>query len=71
MRLILARVLFNFDMELSADSQNWIADQKIYSLWRKTALNVHLNLREDLRDDGGQKIPTATGDAEAGERRTE
>jgi len=62
MRLILARVLFNFDMDLAADSENWIADQKIYSLWRKTALNVHLTLREDLRDECKQETPATAGD---------
>lgn len=43
MRLILAHVLWNFDMELSAESENW-ADQKIFSLWEKGPLYVKLTL---------------------------
>lgn len=42
MRLILARVLFNFNMRLADDSRTWIEDQKVYSLWRKNPLNVYL-----------------------------
>lgn len=42
MRLILARVLWNFDMELMPESSKW-AEQKIYSLWEKGAINVKLS----------------------------
>jgi cytochrome P450 len=41
MRLILARVLWNFDLELMPDSSDW-ANQKIYVLWEKGAMNVGL-----------------------------
>lgn len=41
MRLILARLLWNFDLELMPESRNW-ADQKIYTLWQKGAINVKL-----------------------------
>lgn len=41
MRLILARLLWNFDLELMPESRNW-KDQKIYTLWEKGALNVKL-----------------------------
>ncbi|KAF4633926.1 hypothetical protein G7Y89_g4186 [Cudoniella acicularis] len=41
MRLILARVLWNFDFELQPDSQHWTS-QKIYGLWEKIPLNVKL-----------------------------
>ncbi|KFY92053.1 hypothetical protein V500_04337 [Pseudogymnoascus sp. VKM F-4518 (FW-2643)] len=41
MRLILAQVIWNFDMELAAESENW-ADQKIFSLWEKEPLQVKL-----------------------------
>jgi hypothetical protein len=40
MRLILTKVLYNFDLELLPESANWIADQKVYSLWQKTPLMV-------------------------------
>lgn len=45
MRLILARVLWNFDLKLAEDCRNWIGDQKIYFLWEKGPLNVHLTPR--------------------------
>jgi len=41
MRLILAKVLFNFDMKLVNPEENW-ADQKVYTLWDKRPLNVYL-----------------------------
>ncbi|KAK3301698.1 cytochrome P450 [Chaetomium strumarium] len=41
MRLILARVLWNFDLELMNESWNW-NDQKIYLLWEKGPLMVKL-----------------------------
>ncbi|OBT98661.2 hypothetical protein VE01_03550 [Pseudogymnoascus verrucosus] len=41
MRLILAQVLWNFDMELAPESNNW-ASQKIFSLWQKGPLYVKL-----------------------------
>lgn len=45
MRLIIAHVLWNFDMELELDSLNWI-DQKVYALWEKNPLNVKLYPRK-------------------------
>ncbi|KAK2774463.1 cytochrome p450 [Colletotrichum kahawae] len=42
MRLILARILWNFDMELASDSADWLTKQKIFILWEKGPLNVHL-----------------------------
>ncbi|KAK4160878.1 putative isotrichodermin C-15 hydroxylase [Cladorrhinum sp. PSN259] len=41
MRLILARVLWNFDLELMPESNNW-NEQKVYTLWEKGAINVRL-----------------------------
>ncbi|KAL5353083.1 hypothetical protein ACLOAV_001113 [Pseudogymnoascus australis] len=41
MRLILAQVLWNFDMKLATKSDNW-ADQKIFALWQKEPLYVKL-----------------------------
>ena len=41
MRLILARILFNFDMQLADESVDWLG-QKAYILWRKIPLNVYL-----------------------------
>ncbi|KAH8646603.1 cytochrome P450 [Tricladium varicosporioides] len=42
MRLILAKMFWNFDFELQPDSQNW-SKQKVYGFfWEKTPLNVKL-----------------------------
>lgn len=43
MRTILARLLFNFDMELADPEIDWF-DQKVFFLWTKLPLNVHLTL---------------------------
>ncbi|KAI1264703.1 putative cytochrome P450 [Xylariaceae sp. FL1019] len=42
MRLILAKVLYNFDISIADDSRNWLDGQKAYSVWVKPDLNVHL-----------------------------
>ncbi|KAK4144426.1 cytochrome P450 [Dichotomopilus funicola] len=42
MRLILARLVFEFDMELQDDSHDWIMQQKTYPLWDRLPLNVHI-----------------------------
>lgn len=41
MRTILARLLFNFDMELVDPQVDWF-DQKVFFLWTKLPLNVYL-----------------------------
>ncbi|KAL4760558.1 cytochrome P450 [Aspergillus foveolatus] len=47
MRVILARVLWNFDLELCKESENW-SDQKSYVLWEKGALMCRLKAREGI-----------------------
>jgi len=43
MRLILAKVIFNFELELDiARSSRWIEEQKIFGLWEKGPLWVKL-----------------------------
>jgi len=42
MRLILAKIIWSFDLELDPSSANWLADCKVFSLWKKPALNVHV-----------------------------
>lgn len=42
MRLILAKMVWSFDLELDQSSANWIEDCKVFTLWKKPALNVHL-----------------------------
>jgi hypothetical protein len=41
MRLLLAKVMFTFDLELSAESEGWM-DQEVYTLWQKRPLMVKL-----------------------------
>jgi cytochrome P450 len=47
-RLILARLLFNFDMELCDESKDWL-NQKTYLVWQKPALMVRLRNREGAK----------------------
>ncbi|KAI0160236.1 cytochrome P450 [Xylariaceae sp. FL1272] len=42
MRLIMARLIWNFDISLAEDSQNWIRRQGAYTSWIKPKLNVYL-----------------------------
>lgn len=44
-RLILARVLWNFDLRLADERRDWMERQKVYTLWQKAALNVYLTSR--------------------------
>ncbi|KAK1975033.1 cytochrome P450 [Colletotrichum cereale] len=46
MRVILARVIWNFDMEITDDSRNW-TDQEIFAIWKKGPLNVRLTPRKE------------------------
>jgi len=41
MRLILARVIWNFDLKLADESQDW-SDQSVYTFWEKKPLDVVL-----------------------------
>ena len=41
MRLILTKVLYNFDLELCPESEEWV-DQKVFTLWEKHPLMVKL-----------------------------
>ncbi|KAI1399693.1 cytochrome P450 [Hypoxylon fuscum] len=42
MRLILAKIIYNFDMKLSDDSRDWMTGQKAYVVWEKPPLNVYM-----------------------------
>ncbi|KAI0013292.1 putative cytochrome P450 [Xylariaceae sp. FL0662B] len=42
MRLILARIVYDFDMKLADESQRWIERQRAFSLWDRIPLYVHL-----------------------------
>jgi hypothetical protein len=41
MRLILARLIYNFDLKIAEDSLDWI-QQKFFLFWKKGPLNVYL-----------------------------
>ncbi|KAK1491007.1 hypothetical protein CCUS01_14255 [Colletotrichum cuscutae] len=43
MRLILAHLTWNSDMELAEESRGWAEKQKVYSLWEKGPLKVHMS----------------------------
>lgn len=42
MRLILAKIIYNFDIRIADDSKNWVNGQKAYAVWHKPDLNVYL-----------------------------
>lgn len=42
MRVILARIIWNFDMSLAEQSQDWLERQKVYIFWDKGPLIVNL-----------------------------
>jgi hypothetical protein len=42
MRLILARLLWNFDLELDERSRWWMSEMKMFLLWEKQPLFVKL-----------------------------
>jgi cytochrome P450 len=46
MRMVLASLLFNFDLlEVQSDSRDWIDRQKIFFLWEKLPLNIRIRSR--------------------------
>ncbi|WYZ42535.1 hypothetical protein EsH8_VI_000234 [Colletotrichum jinshuiense] len=42
MRLILARMIWNFDMRLAEESRGWDENSQVYTLWEKGPVNVFL-----------------------------
>ncbi|KAL7952092.1 cytochrome P450 [Trichoderma barbatum] len=42
MRLILARILWNFDISLHPDSTNWLQENTAYALWKKPELKIYI-----------------------------
>lgn len=42
MRLILARLIWEFDIEIDQKSENWMHEQENFELWVKPDLNIHL-----------------------------
>lgn len=44
-RLTLAKLLWNFDIELVEDDDRWFTEQKVYLIWEKTPLMVKFRSR--------------------------
>jgi hypothetical protein len=42
-RLIIAKVLYNFDLELGPGNENWL-DQSVYTVWEKKSLMVKVRI---------------------------
>lgn len=42
MRLIIARLIFEFDMELADKSRDWLENARVYTIWSKQPLYVRL-----------------------------
>lgn len=42
MRLILARILYRFDVEIAPEARGWLDGQKVYTLWDKPSLPFYL-----------------------------
>jgi hypothetical protein len=42
MRIILARLVWKFDLRIAPSSEKWLADQKVHDVWGKPPLNVYL-----------------------------
>ncbi|KAI1373215.1 cytochrome P450 ClCP1 [Hypoxylon crocopeplum] len=42
MRLILAKIIYNFDMSIDDGSRGWLENQKAGNLWHKPALNIYM-----------------------------
>lgn len=42
MRLILARLIWNFDLRATENLQEWYDDSEVYILWQKVPVNVYL-----------------------------
>ncbi|KAH7013966.1 cytochrome P450 [Ilyonectria destructans] len=45
-RLILARMIWNFDLKIADDSRRWIEDSEMYMIWQKNPLHVYLTPRK-------------------------
>ncbi|KAK2000869.1 isotrichodermin C-15 hydroxylase [Colletotrichum falcatum] len=42
MRLVLARIIYDFDIELAEGSESWIERQRSFGVWSRVPLKVHL-----------------------------
>ncbi|KAK2028458.1 isotrichodermin C-15 hydroxylase [Colletotrichum zoysiae] len=42
MRLVLARIIYDFDIELAEGNESWIEKQQTFGVWSRVPLNIHL-----------------------------
>ena len=52
MRVILAKMLWHFDLELCPESKDWAVDQQIKVLWVKPELMCKVKIRPGLEKSG-------------------
>lgn len=52
MRIIMARLIYNFDVSLKEDSKMWIERQQSYAIWRRIPLDVYLTPVTTQNGDG-------------------
>jgi hypothetical protein len=43
MRLILARIIFEFDLTLADESKDWLKRSRPFTVWEKPPLMIHLS----------------------------
>lgn len=43
--MIIARLVFNFDLKLADESIGWMEGQKVFNMWKKPPLMVYLKPR--------------------------
>lgn len=48
MRVVLARLIWNFDLKLAKQGEDWIGEQQNFILWSKLPLNVVLTRAEKV-----------------------
>ncbi|MCJ1470805.1 hypothetical protein MMC07_009452 [Pseudocyphellaria aurata] len=49
MRLVIARLIYNFEIDLCVESQNWIDHQEVYFIWEHGPLMVQLSERDSAK----------------------
>lgn len=47
-RLVLARLVWNFDMEICDEDKNWVVEQRAYTVWEKPDLRMWLKPRKEI-----------------------
>jgi hypothetical protein len=48
MRVILAKLLWTFDMELKDEKLDWLADSESRLLWQKPGLHLNFTRRDEI-----------------------